>query len=85
MTTEEPGTKKPRQLYERYIPPNELMKMHRVRNGYSQEKLADLINEFCGETSLYQMRVSRYEAGKEVPEQRHKVAINSILKEEIWS
>lgn len=67
------------------IPPHELMRMYRTRLRYSQEKLADLINKECENAMIYQMRISRFESGKETPEPPYNEIINKILGMKIWS
>lgn len=67
------------------IKPGEIMKMYRVRKGYSQERLALLINGKEPKESLYQMKISRYESGYEVPEDDVKEIIDTLLGCKIWT
>lgn len=60
------------------IKPNELVKVYRQRKALTQEDLARAIN--CS-----QMQISRIERGLTVPEPHQRIAIEAVLKQQIWS
>ncbi len=64
--------------------PAEKLKLLRMRKGWTQEKLVEVLKEKNPKLRVYQVMISRYEKNKEEPGTEIKQAINEIFGQSLW-